>query len=181
MNESRLASRYARALFHLVKEKNLMEKVKQDLSVLTSLLVDSREFMWLLDSPVIMSSEKSRIVAIMLKGAVEPITLDFLQLMISHRREANLASTCRMFLELYKADQGILEANIQSAVQVSPEFLDNMKKRLEESSHKKIEMTTEINESIIGGFILTLEDQQLDASVQSKLKRIRQELRESKK
>jgi len=181
MNDSRLASRYARALFLLVKEQNLMEKVKKDLVALTALLADSPEFKWLLDSPVIMSSEKSRIVAKMLGGAVEPITLEFLQLLISHRREANLASTCRMFMELYKTDQGILDANIQSAVQVSPEFLDNMKKRLEESSHKKIEMTTETNEALIGGFILTLEDQQLDASVQSKLNRIRQELRESKK
>jgi F-type H+-transporting ATPase subunit delta len=70
---------------------------------------------------------------------------------------------------------------VESAVPVDIAFLDGLKKSLEKSSKKKIEMTTETNESLIGGFILTLEDQQLDASVQSKLKRIRQELRESKK
>lgn len=181
MNGSRLASRYARALFQLAKEKNQIEMVRQDLSTLTGLLQESAEFKWLLESPVITGSEKTRIAKKVLTGIVEPITLDFLQLLIHHRRESNLASTCRMFIELYKTDQGILDAKVESAVAMDKALLDGLKKRLEESSHQKIEMTTETNEALIGGFILTLEDQQLDASVQSKLKRIEQELRESKK
>lgn len=181
MNDSRLASRYAKALFHLVKEINSVDQVRLDLSRLMELLRDSPEFNWLLESPVIMSSEKARMVEKMLSGAIEPITLEFLQLLIRHRRESNLASTCRMFMELYKTDQGILDAKVESAVPVDVKFLEGLKKRLEESSHRKIELKTETNEALIGGIILTLEDQQLDASVLSKLKRIRQELRESKK
>ncbi|MCX6224982.1 MAG: ATP synthase F1 subunit delta [Bacteroidia bacterium] len=181
MNDSRLASRYARALFLLVKERNQVEKVKQDLSKITGLLADSPEFKWLLESPVIISSEKARMVKSALSGLVEPITLEFLQLLIHHRREGNLSSTCRMFMELFKGDQGIMDAKVESAIPVDVKFLDGLKMRLEESSHRKIEMKTETNEALIGGFILTLEDQQLDASVLSKLKRIRQELRESKK
>ncbi|MFA5814798.1 MAG: ATP synthase F1 subunit delta [Bacteroidales bacterium] len=181
MDDSRLASRYARALFLLVKERNQVEIVKQDLSKLTGLLADSPEFKWILESPVIMSSEKARMVKSALSGVVKPITLEFLLLLIHHRREVNFSSICRMFTELYKTDQGILDATVESAIPVDLKFLDGLKKRLEESSHRKIDMKTETNEALIGGFILTLEDQQLDASVQSKLKRIRQELRESKK
>jgi len=181
MNDSRLASRYARALFQLVKERNQVETVRQDLSKLTGLLNDSPEFKWLLESPVIKSSEKARIVEKMLTGSIEPVTLEFVKLLIHHRRESNLAASCRMFHELYKTDQGILDAMVKSAIPLEVSFLDGLKERLETSSHKKIEMKTETNDALIGGFILTLEDQQLDASVQSKLKRIRQELRESKK
>ena len=180
MNDSRLAARYAKALFRLVKEQGRLEEVKQDLNRLMDLLQASPEFTWLLESPVIISSEKARIVEKMLSSAIEPVTLDFLRLLIRHRREPNLASTCRMFRELYKADQGIMEANVESAVAADPSFIGDLKKQMEKSSKRKIEMTTEINESLIGGFILTLEDQQLDASVLSKLNRIRQELRESK-
>jgi F-type H+-transporting ATPase subunit delta len=181
MNDSRLASRYARALFLLAKERNLVEKVKDDLLKLTGLLADSAEFKWLLESPVIMGSEKARMVSGALSGVVEPITLDFLQLLIHHRREGNFSSTCRMFMELFKADQGIMDARVESAIALDSKFLEGMKARLEESTHRKIEMQTETNEALIGGFILTLEDMQLDASVHLKLKRIRQELRESKK
>lgn len=181
MNDSRLASRYAKALFLLAKEQNLVEKVKLDLSKLTGLLADSPEFRWLLESPVIMGSQKASMAVGSLSGFVEPLTLEFVKLLISHRRENNLPSTCRMFMELYKADQGILEARVESAVPVDAKFLEGLTSQLEKSSHKKIELKTETNEALIGGFILTLEDQQLDASVLSKLKRIRQELRESKK
>ncbi len=181
MDNSRLASRYAKALFQLAKERNKVEIVKQDLSKLMDLLHESAEFTWLLESPVITSSVKVGLVAKVLAGTVDPLTLEFMQLLVEHRRESNLASTCRMFMELYKKDQGIMEAKVESAIPVDVAFLDGLKKSLEKSSKKKIEMTTETNESLIGGFILTLEDQQLDASVQSKLKRIRQELRESKK
>lgn len=181
MDNSRLASRYAKALFQLAKERNKMEIVKQDLSKLTGLLHESAEFRWLLESPVITSSVKVGLVAKALTGAIDTLTLDFMQLLVEHRRESNLASTCRMFMELYKKDQGIMEAKVESAIPVEVAFLDGLKKSLEKSSNKIIEMTTVTNESLIGGFILTLEDQQLDASVQSKLKRIRQELRESKK
>jgi F-type H+-transporting ATPase subunit delta len=127
-----------------------------------------------------MGSEKARMVEKALSGVIEPVTLKFLQLLIHHRREGHLASICRMFTVLFKADQGILDARVESAIPVDLKFLDGLKKRLEESSHCRIDMTTETNEALIGGFILTLEDQQLDASVQSKLKKIRQELRESK-
>jgi F-type H+-transporting ATPase subunit delta len=181
MNDSRLASRYARALFLLAKERNQVEAVKQDLSKLNGLLGESAEFKWLLESPVIVSSEKARMVKDALSGSIEPISLDFLQLLIYHRRENNLSSTCRMFMELFKADQGIMDARVESAVPVDVKFLEGLTRSLEESSHRRIDMKTETNEALIGGFILTLEDQQLDASVQSKLKRIRQELRESKK
>ncbi|MFA6126461.1 MAG: ATP synthase F1 subunit delta [Bacteroidales bacterium] len=181
MNDSRIAARYARALFLLVKERDQLEIIKQDLSKLASLVAKSPEFKWILDSPVIMSTEKSNMIVRALTGVVESITVEFMRLLIRHRREGQLLSICRMFKEMYKADQGIMEAKVESAAPVEGKFLEELKKRLEESSHHKIEMTTETNETLIGGFILTLEDQQLDASVQSKLKRIRQELRESKK
>jgi len=165
----------------MAREHNLIDRVRLDLDKLTGLLADSPEFKWLIQSPVINSTEKARMIKTTLDGMIEPITLDFLQLLIHHRREANLPATCRMFMQLYKADQDILDANVVSAYPVGADFLDGLKKRLETSSHKKIEMKTETNEALIGGFILTLEDQQLDASVLSKLNRIRQELRESKK
>ena len=130
MNDSRLASRYARALFLLVKEQNQVETVKKDLSKLAGLLADSPEFKWILESPVIMSSEKARMVETALSGVIEPITLKFLQLLIRHRREGHLSSICRMFTELFKDDQGILDAKVESAIPVDLKFLQPVNHRV---------------------------------------------------
>ncbi len=181
MNDSRLAARYARALFMLASDKQQVEPVRRDMSMLYGLIGQMPEFRMLLESPVIVVSEKIRIARVMFAGVLEPVSLDFLALLIRKRRESNLASTCRMFMELYRTDRGILDARVESAVRVDDAFLETLKKRLEKASGKSIEMASEVNAELIGGFVLTLGDQQLDASVQSKLRRIKQELRESKK
>jgi F-type H+-transporting ATPase subunit delta len=180
MNIGRIASRYARALFSLVKEQGKIRLVLDDLAGLAVLLKKSPEFRLLLESPVLHVSEKAKMVTATLTNQVEPVTLDFLNLLIAHKREIYLATISRMFMQLYKAEQGVLEAQVESAVPMDDNLLAELKSRLEKSTGSSIDFRTSVNDELIGGFKLTLEDQQLDASVISQLRRIKQELRESK-
>jgi F-type H+-transporting ATPase subunit delta len=181
MNNSRIASRYARALYGLVKEQGKTEPVRNNLSGLVELLDASAEFRTLMESPVLQGSEKSKIVTALLNGRVEPVTLDFLNLLIDHKRELYLAAIYRMFRSMDKAEQGVLEAEVESAVPMDDALLADLQSRLAKSTGSSIDFRTTINEELIGGFKLTLEDQQLDASVLTQLRKIKQELRESKK
>ncbi|MFH0761530.1 MAG: ATP synthase F1 subunit delta [Bacteroidota bacterium] len=180
MNNSRIASRYARALYTLVKEQGKIEPVRDNLAGLVELLNESAEFRTLLESPVLQGSEKSKIVIALLSGRVDPVTLDFLNMLIDHKRELYLASIYRMFQHMYKAEQGVLEAEVESAVPMDDTLLADLKSRLEKSTGSSIDFKTTVNDELIGGFKLTLEDQQLDASVLTQLRKIKQELRESK-
>jgi len=180
MNTSRIASRYARALFTLARDKGSLEPVRTDLARLARLLDESEEFASLLESPVIKDSEKARLVGRLLTGRVEPVTLDFMKMLVDHKRETYLASIFRMFMELYKAEQGFMEAHVESAVPLEASLLEDLKSRLEKSSGCRIDFMMSVDPELIGGFRLTLEDQQMDASVAAQLKRIKQELRESK-
>ncbi len=181
MNDSRIAARYARALFLLAQDRNLTDKVREDLLHLAVLRDKSPEFRLLLESPVLLVSEKIRFFRTALKGSVEELSLEFLCLLVDHRREFFLPSVIRMFMEQFKSSRGILEAKVISAIPMEAELVSDLKKRLTEYSRANIEMTQETREELIGGFILRLEDQQLDASVLSQLRKIRQELRESQK
>jgi len=181
MNNSRIAARYARALYVLVKEQGKIEPVRDNLAALVELLTESAEFRTLMESPVLQGSEKTKIVIALLSGRVEPVTLDFLTLLIDHKRELYLASIYRMFRHMYKAEQGVLEAEVESAVPMDDALLADLQSRLEKSTGSSIDFKTTVNDELIGGFKLTLEDQQLDASVLTQLRKIKQELRESKK
>lgn len=180
MNNSRIASRYARALYGLVKEQGKIEPVRDNLAALVELLTESAEFRTLMESPVLQGSEKRKIVIALLSGRVEPVTLDFLNMLIDHKRELYLAAIFRMFRHMYKAEQGVLEAEVESAVPMDDTLLADLQSRLEKSTGSSIDFKTTVNDELIGGFKLTLEDQQLDASVLTQLRRIKQELRESK-
>jgi len=181
MNNSRIASRYARALYTLAREQGSVESVRDDLGGLADLLDTSAEFSTLLESPVIRGSEKAGIIGKLLAGRVTPLTLDFMKMLVDHKRETYLATIFRMFMGLYKAEQGVLEAQVESALPLEGSLLADLKSRLEKSSGNRIVFTTAVDPELIGGFKLTLEDQQLDASVASQLRKIKQELRESKK
>ncbi|HBB93390.1 MAG TPA: ATP synthase F1 subunit delta [Bacteroidales bacterium] len=181
MNDSRIASRYARALYALAGARDIVGAVKADLDQLAVLSGQSEEFRMLLESPVLKGSQKSVIFRNLFTGKVEEITLHFLQLLVDHKREIYLPAVCRMFMKFYKADLGVLEAKVESAQVFDKELLESLRTRLEKSTHNKIDMTTTLNEELIGGFRLTVEDQQLDASVLTQLKKIKTELRESKK
>jgi F-type H+-transporting ATPase subunit delta len=181
MNDSRIASRYARALYSLACAQATVEAVKADIDQLALLPGQSDEFRMLLESPVLKGSQKSVIFRNLFSGRVQEITLHFLQLLVDHKREIYLPAVCRMFMKFYKADLGVLEAKVESAEVIDKDLLESLRTRLENSTHNKIDMTTSINEELIGGFRLTVEDQQLDASVLTQLKKIKTELRESKK
>ncbi len=181
MNDSRIASRYARALYALAGARDTVGPVKADLDQLAAISVQSDEFRMLLVSPVLKGSQKSEIFRTLFSGRVEELTMRFLQLLVDHKREIYLPAICRMFMKFYKADLGVLEAKVESAQVFDAELLESLRTRLEKSTHSKIDLTTTINEELIGGFRLTVEDQQLDASVLTQLKKIKTELRESKK
>lgn len=181
MNDSRIASRYARALYTLALSQNNVNAVRSDLDQLSALLIESAEFKMLLESPVLMGSHKVRVLAPIFSGKVDPLTLKFLEMLVEHKREGFLASICRMFMKMYKGDQGVLEAKVETAHDWDSDLMDQLKSSLQESTGRGIDLTGTVDPGLIGGFRLTLEDQQLDASVVNQLKRIKNELRESKK
>jgi F-type H+-transporting ATPase subunit delta len=180
MNDSRIASRYARACYSLAVSQGKTETVKADLGYLAGLLDQSPEFRMLLESPVLRGTEKIRVMTNLFKGNLEDISLHFLVMLVEHKREIFLASINRMFVKFFKADQGVLEAQVESAQEMDADLLVLLKKRLEESTRSRIELKSYLNDDLIGGFKLTLEDQQIDASVSTQLKTIKNELRESK-
>ena len=180
MNNSRIAARYAKALFASAVERNLTGPVREDLILLAGLREESPEFRLLLESPVLRGSDKIRFFRENLGGSLNRLTMEFMTLLIGHKRELYLPMVCRMYLELYKKAEGILEARVESAVPMSAEILGKFREKLSQYTNARIDLKQETREELIGGFILTLEDQQLDASVASQLRRFKQELQETK-
>jgi F-type H+-transporting ATPase subunit delta len=180
MNDSRIAARYAKALFSSAGEKKLTGPVRDDLLLLAALREESAEFRLLLESPVLRGSDKIRFFRDHLGASMNQLTLEFMTLLISHKRELYLPMVCRMYQELFKEAEGILEARVESAVPMSAEILDQLREKLARYTKARIDLKQETNEELIGGFVLTLEDQQLDASVAAQLRRFKKELQETR-
>lgn len=176
MNESAIAVRYAKAIFMLAREKDLIDSLKNDVELILNLCKNSSDFILLLETPVVKTSEKSRLISRIFEDKIHPLTLNFLQLIVKNKRETFIPSISRDALDFIRKEKNIKAAILTTATKIDKSVITEMKILLEKDLGGKMELTSNINSDIIGGLILRIEDKQLDASVSTQLKKIKQQL-----
>jgi F-type H+-transporting ATPase subunit delta len=176
MNQSKIAVRYAKALLSTATEQNQLEPVFQDISTLYSALNEVQQFGMYLKSPVVKPSSKRKFVTSALQNVISGLTLNFLLVLIDNKREAELENISRWFIHLYREMKGIKSATITTVTALGDSTKLKLMKMLTELYKSDVKLELNLNPSIIGGFILKVEDQQYDASVASGIKRMRTSL-----
>lgn len=178
MNDSKISVRYAKALYQSALEANSLKEVMKDI-ILFETAWEISGFSEMLFSPVVTASSKKKVVSSVFKDQIGQLCNDFLMLLFDNKRENFIEAIFRNFKALYREHEGIKSAEII----LSSPIDENIKKKfltlLEKTFKSKIELTEQMKPEIIGGFILTVEDQQYDASVSSGLKKIRKRLLET--
>lgn len=178
MNDSKISVRYAKALFSLGLEENKLTEFKQDADLLFGLFTTG-EFKQFLESPIIKTSEKQAIFATVFKDKVQNTFYAFLKLVVKNKREIYLQSIARNFLQLYRKHLGIKSAQITTAIPLDLQIKESVEKMIQTKFNAKVELTQKVKEDILGGYILKIDDSQIDASVATKLKKIKRELLET--
>lgn len=179
MDISAIRVRYAKAFFSLAKEKNSLETFKADIEKVSNVCIHSDDFIQLLESPVIPSSKKKELIIKIFNSEINPLTLNFLLLIIQNNRDEYIPGICRNFLELIRKDQNIKSALLVTATEINTKTIDKIKTLLEKELKAKVELNNKVDPGIIGGMILRIDDNQYDASVTTQLRKIKQELLET--
>jgi F-type H+-transporting ATPase subunit delta len=172
MIETKISSRYARALLDAAREKNNQDKVLDDSQHLLDLLKKERTLLNILRSPVVPKEIKHRIVSRLFTERYDKLTCDFLSLIIKKGREQFLVDIFTLYNRFYNVEHKISTATITTADEVDERLLEQAKKLVSDFTHTKVILTPQVNKDIVGGFILEFSDKKLDASVASYLKRL---------
>jgi len=175
MNDSKISVRYAKALFESTLEKGVLEEARQDMLQLQE-LSKMGEFQYFLRSPVMKESEKRKLMHDMLMNNVHALTLGLLDLVLKNSRELFIPGIARNFEELYKKHKGIKSAVLVSASAMDDSTREKIGRILKDTLNARVELSTEENSALIGGFVIRIDDQQYDASVSNKLKTIKKQL-----
>ncbi len=175
MKEKKIAKRYAKALFDLAVEQNVLEKIKADAMLVNSVCVSNRDFMLVLRSPVIKDVKKIKIIKDIFGDKVQKMTLVFLNIITRNRREAFVPEIATQFIEIYKEYKNIVTAYLTTAVKLDSGISTKINSLLKEQTKAEIELHEDVNESIIGGFVLEFDEKQYDASVVKYLQDLRKE------
>lgn len=176
MLNPRLAFRYAKSLLDLSIEKGQLDAAYDNMLFLQAVIKNNRDFVNLLKSPVISADKKQAIIEAVTNGKIGELVASFNKLLIRKGREANLPEIAQSFIDQYKKHKQIHTVKLTTATPVSEEVKNEIVNKVKSSSDmKNIELTTAVDESLIGGFVLQVGDKLVDASIAYDLNAIKKQ------
>ena len=176
MNYSKIAVRYAKAVFLLAEEKKQLKEVANDMETLLKVEREVPEISDLYNNPILSISDKKKAITAVFEKSFNEISMNFLNLIFDNKRETHTSGVARNFLKRYREHLGIKNASLTTATKIADAKRDEIIEIIKKTYNTEVELELNENPDIIGGFVLKVEDTQFDASISTQLKNIKQEL-----
>jgi F-type H+-transporting ATPase subunit delta len=173
-----LAGRYASALFDLARDQRQIESVGQSLEALSEALVDSKDFNELVTSPLVSREEAGKAFsALAPQLGLDPITTNFLAVLARNGRKRQLQSVIRAFRRLTAEHRGETIAEVVTARPLNDDQLSALRQQLRARAGRDVNIDASVDGDILGGIVVKLGSQQIDASIRTKLNRLAQAMK----
>jgi F-type H+-transporting ATPase subunit delta len=169
MSPSPLVNRYAQAVFSMATEHGTQGRVVADLNAFESVLQESRELRECLLNPFIPGERKQAVIAALFVATFQPLTLNFLRMLIDKKRMPVLAEVTRRTSELLRQSQGILPVRLTSARMLTPGQTAAIRERLGRIFRRQVELDTTVNAELLGGIVIEADYRQIDGSCRGQL------------
>jgi F-type H+-transporting ATPase subunit delta len=170
---SEAARRYARALFELAQDKGQLAEVHKDLKAFVEMEKGSNDLTILLDSPVFSRGEKVAALAeVMAKSGLGTMLANFVGVMATNGRASDIRQAQVAFDELYTKQRGIQRAVVRTAKHMTGAERGRIESILAKAVGGEVELTSEVDPSLIGGIQLRIGSKLVDASIAAKLERM---------
>lgn len=179
MNEGLIPRRYAKALLKVAQEKNCEKKVYSLMKTLAMNFSLNPQLDTTMENPFIKDDQKMALL-ITAAGAdnTDVLYSDFLKLLIQNKRISEIRDIALAYQQVYRKTNHIYVVNVESATELMPDEIERLRSiilnHLPQGS--QIEFTTSVNPELIGGFVVNIDNERLDASIKNELKQLRLKL-----
>ena len=171
-----LATAYARSIFELADEQHQIDAVEQELEDLADVVDSDPAFAIFLANPSIGEAERSQVIEKVFKGRVSPLVYNFLGVMNRKGRLGLLRQVANAYADMREKKLGIIEVDVFVAQRLTAEQLEQVRQKASAALKREAVVHQYVDESIIGGVVLRVEDRLLDASVRAQLRAVRRQL-----
>ncbi|ADM09112.1 ATP synthase F1, delta subunit [Parvularcula bermudensis HTCC2503] len=179
-SSSEVAERYSEALFDLALENGELDAVERDLLSLEKALANSEDLRRLIKSPVFDNDTKQAgLVAVLERAAASRTVLNFARLLSANGRASALPGIIAAFNRRLAKHRGRVAAEAISAKPLTDEQERDLRSRLEAAVGKTVELSTQVDPSLLGGLIVKVGSRMIDSSLRTKLNRLQQTLKEA--
>ena len=170
-----IAQVWARALFEVAKEHDLLDQVRDQLGAFTDALNENRDLMVFFFSPYFSTEEKKD----GLKRAVsdvEPVLMNFLEALIERHRMPAIFRIKARYEVLWEDERDLLPVEVTSAVELDRSIVGSIGERIGEQTKRTVELSSNVDPDILGGIVLRVGNVSLDASIRNRLEQLRKQV-----
>jgi ATP synthase F1 delta subunit len=167
-----VAHAYANALFEVAKEKGKLDAIRDQLGQFADALDANRELQVFFFSPYFSSAEKIDGAKRAIAGA-DPEFVNFLKLLIDKQRMTEVFRIRRQFEELWKHENRRIDVTVTSAIELDAAVVSKIGEEIERQTGQQVELASRVDEDILGGVVLQVGNMVLDASIRSRLEKLR--------
>ncbi len=164
---------YAEALFEVARDKGRLDAIGADLDQFADAVAASREMQVFLFSPHFTSAEKVAGLRRAVSGT-DPELVNFLELLVEKHRMTEVFRIRREFDGLWKKENKLIDVTVTSAVELDPAVVARVGEEIERQTGQRVELASRVDGEILGGIVLQVGNMVLDASIRSRLEKLRQ-------
>jgi F-type H+-transporting ATPase subunit delta len=172
MSEITIAQRYAQPFLELALEQGIAGDINRDMELLRDSCNASHELKAVLSNPVIRGYKKLAILKAIFSKEVHPLTLTFFDVIDRRNREEVLYTVSSEFIRLYKEHKGIAQVTVITAVALNDSSRQELINKLTKELGKEIELTEQVDNTLIGGLMIKMGNSLVDNSIRTGLKRL---------
>ncbi len=170
-----IAQVYARALFEVAKEHDLLDEVRDDLNAFAQALSDTRELAVFFFSPYFSTEEKKDGLKRVVTGA-EPVFMNFLEALIERHRMPAIFRIRDDYQKLWEEERHLLAVEVTSAIELDKATVSSIGDRIGEQTKRTVELSSKVDPDILGGIVLRVGNVILDASIRNRLEQLRKQV-----
>ena len=176
MRDRKVAGRYAEALLRTAKPAGTLVACAESYAGVLEVMAASRELVIFLDSPQVREQEKKEVLKKVFGPHLEPVLLDFFNLLLDRNRIELLRDIGTVFAELVEADQGLVRARVVTAIALPADLETKLRDKLAHVTGKSVILDKKVDPAVIGGVRVTLGDRVIDGTVRTNLDCLRKTL-----
>lgn len=169
------AERYAKAFFTTTEDKNVVNEVLADMKLIKNTMLENKELKSVINSPVIDLNKKKSILEAVFSEA-NSNSMQLIALLLNKKRINLLLDVASSYISIYEKNNNINRAKVVLAKELTQDMFTKIQAKVNALTGNDVEIQTEINPAILGGFVLTINDLQYDASVVGQLNKFKTQL-----
>ena len=179
MDNGKTSVRYARALFQLSQEQGCEDAVYDGLTRFAhNYLLAISQFNEVLADPIVPKDDKVKLMEMAVGEPLHDTLRQFIAFVADQKREDKMPLIAMKFMEMYRAKHNILSTQVTTATELPEATYDKIKAFVKQTFDAEAEIDVKIDPSLIGGFILDIENNRMDASVAGQLNALKNKLKQ---